>query len=404
MEFSMMFRSRFARSFAALAACVLVAAGLPAPARSAEPYTINVVMSLTGPGAFLGQSALQTLHAAELYVNETGGINGRPVHFAIVDDQTSPAVAVQLANGIIAKGAPVILGSSIGATCSAMAPLFKTGPVQYCYAPVIHTVAPSYVFSAGASTRDLSLAGLRWARLRGIRKIAFLVATDTTGQDGEAVSKANLALPEFSGMQLVDDEHFNVTDINVSAQLARIKASGAQLLYAQTVGTPFGTVLKGASDIGLGLPILTNAGNINITQMTQYAPFAPPEVYFTGYRFLEYRTAQPGPVRNAQQAFIAALRAVGVTRPDFSNNFPWDGTLIVVDAFRHLGMNATPEQIRSYIATLHGYAGINGIMDFRDGQQRGLTVNAALVVRWDNAKHDFVSASRFGGYALSPHR
>jgi hypothetical protein len=40
-------------------------------------------------------------------------------------------------------------------------------------------------------------------------------------------------------------------------------------------------------------------------------------------------------------------------------------------------------------------------MDFRDGQQRGLGVNAALVVRWSSEKHDFVAASRPGGYALT---
>jgi branched-chain amino acid transport system substrate-binding protein len=394
-------RPRFARLLATVSLASVLAAGLAAPARAADPFDINVVMSLTGPGAFLGQAAVQTLHAAERLVNETGGINGRPVHFAIVDDQTSPSVAVQLTSGIIAKGAPVVIGSTIGATCAAIAPLFKNGPVDYCLAPVIHPVAPSYVFSAGVSTRDLSLSGLRWAKERGYKKIAFLVATDTTGQDGEAVSKANLALPEFAGMQLVADEHFNVTDINVDAQLARIKASGAQLLYVQTVGTPFGTVLKDASDSGLNLPILTNAGSINYTQMTQYEAFLPSEIYFTGFRFLQHDTAAPGPVRDAQQRFITALKAVGVERPDFSYNFPWDAALIVVDAFRHLGTNATPEQIRAYIAGLHEYAGINGIMDFRDGQQRGLTTNAALVVRWSSTKHDFVAASKPGGFALA---
>jgi branched-chain amino acid transport system substrate-binding protein len=371
-----------------------------APARAAEPYDINVVMSLTGPGAFLGQAAVQTLHAAEQLVNASGGIKGRPVHFAILDDQTSPSVTVQLTTGIIAKGAPVVIGSTIGATCAAITALFKNGPVDYCLAPVIHPVAPSFVFSAGVSTRDLSLAGLRWAKARGYKKIAFLDATDTTGQDGETVSKANLALPEFSGLQLVANEHFNVSDINVNAQLARIKASGAQLLYAQTVGTPFGTVLKDASDFGLDLPILTNAGNINFTQMSQYEAFVPADVYFTGFRFLQYATAAPGPVRDAQERFIAALKKAGVDRPDFSYNFAWDAALIVVDALRHLGTNATAEQIRQYIATLHGYAGINGIMDFRDGQQRGLSTNAALIVRWNNKKHDFVAASKPGGYGL----
>jgi branched-chain amino acid transport system substrate-binding protein len=283
-----------------------------------------------------------------------------------------------------------------------MTPLFKNGPVEYCLAPVIHPVAPSYVFSSGVSTRDLSLSALRWAKGRGIKKIAFLVATDTTGQDGEAVTKANLASPEFAGLELVADEHFNVTDINVNAQLARIKASGAELLYAQTVGTPFGTILKDASDSGVNLPIITNAGNINYTQMTQYRSFLPAEVYFTGFRFLQHATAAPGPVREAQQRFITALKEVGVDRPDFSYNFAWDASLIIVDALRHLGTSATPKQIRAYIAGLHGYAGINGIMDFRDGQQRGLAENAAIVVRWSNAKHDFVAASKPGGYALSP--
>jgi branched-chain amino acid transport system substrate-binding protein len=394
----------YVRFLTALAAAAFLVTGTSAPARSAEPYDINVVISATGPGAFLGQAAIQSLTAIEKLVNSTGGIKGRPVHFVIADDQTAPAVAVQLATGLIAKGVPVILGSAVGATCSAMTPLFKNGPVNYCFAPVIHPVAPSYVFSAGASTRDLSLAGLRWARLHGIKKIAFLDATDTTGQDGETVSKANLALPEFAGLQLVANEHFNVTDINVNAQLARIKASGAELLYAQTVGTPFGTVLKNAYDSGLDLPILTNAGNINFTQMTQYAGFLPKEVYFTGYRFLEHATAAPGPVREAQNQFIKAMNAVGVARPDFSHNFAWDSTMIVIDALRHLGTNATAEQIREYIVALHGYAGINGIMDFRDGQQRGLTTNAALVVRWDTNKHDFVAASRPGGYALTSRR
>ncbi len=116
---------------------------------------------------------------------------------------------------------------------------------------------------------------------------------------------------------------------------------------------------------------------------------------------MQYATAAPGPVRDAQQRFIKALEDVGVDRPDFSYNFAWDAALIVVDALRHLGTDATPAQIREYIAGLHEYAGINGIMDFRDGQQRGLATNAALVVRWSATKHDFVAASKPGGYALA---
>jgi ABC-type branched-subunit amino acid transport system substrate-binding protein len=47
------------------------------------PYPINVVLSLTGGAAFLGTKEADSLHALETSVNASGGINGRPVTFAI---------------------------------------------------------------------------------------------------------------------------------------------------------------------------------------------------------------------------------------------------------------------------------------------------------------------------------
>jgi branched-chain amino acid transport system substrate-binding protein len=386
------FRHAGLRIGLAVAAGLLVAGSAAAPARSADPYTIYVVESLTGAGAFLGQAEAKSLAAAELLVNKTGGIQGQPIHFEIADDQTQPAVSVQLATSIIDKGVPAVLGPTLGATCASQEPLYKNGPVAYCFSPIIHPTAPSFVFSAGPSASDSTIAALRWAKAHKYTKIAFLNSTDTTGQVFEAAGKAGLLLPELRGVTLVTDEHFNISDVGVTAQLTRVKASGAQVLFVNVTGTPLGTVLRNAYDLDLGLPIMTVSGNINYTQMQQYASFLPKELYFSGYRFLLHATQPPGPVRDAQQRFITALKAVGVQRPDLSNTYSWDAALIVVDALRHLGTKATADQVRSYIESLHGYAGINGIMDFRDGQQRGLQAYATAIVAWDKAKQDFVPA------------
>ena len=40
------------------------------------------------------------------------------------------------------------------------------------------------------------------------------------------------------------------------------------------------------------------------------------------------------------------------------------------------------------------------MMGFRDGQQRGLQENAALIVRWDATKHSWVPMSKPGGDPL----
>jgi branched-chain amino acid transport system substrate-binding protein len=380
-----------------IAALVLLAASL-APVRAADPYEINVLLSLTGPGAFLGQSEAKSLQAIELITNRSGGINGRPLHFVVADDASSPQLAVQLTNALIAKGVPIMLGPSYSATCYAVLPIVKSGPVQYCYTPSVHTVAPSFTFSSGVSTKDLALAGMRYFRERGLRKVAVLVTTDATGQDGENVIKQDLALPENSSLSLVATEHFTPGDISINAQISRLKSSGAQYVIAWVTGTPFGTVLKGAVDGGLDLPILTNAGNLSAVQMTQYASFVPKELYFTGFRFLRYKQAGPGPVRDADREFYSSLAEVGVTNPDGTNSSNWDATRVAIDALRHTGPNPTAEAVRAYIANLHGFAGINGIMDFRDGQQRGYKDNAGLVVRWDAPTKQFVPVSQPGGY------
>jgi ABC-type branched-subunit amino acid transport system substrate-binding protein len=78
--------------------------------------------------------------------------------------------------------------------------------------------------------------------------------------------------------------------------------------------------------------------------------------------------------------------------PDFQSALLWDPALIYVDALRHLGPDAKAADIRDYIENLHGFAGICGTYDFRDGNQRGLTADNVLVLRWDNPKGDWVVA------------
>jgi len=72
--------------------------------------------------------------------------------------------------------------------------------------------------------------------------------------------------------------------------------------------------------------------------------------------------------------------------------------MIVVNALRHFGPDATADQIRSYILGLHGWAGVEGIYDFSDREQRGVGSNAVFIAAWDPAKKDWMALSRPGGY------
>ena len=58
----------------------------------------------------------------------------------------------------------------------------------------------------------------------------------------------------------------------------------------------------------------------------------------------------------------------------------------------------TADDVHAYLGQLRGYAGVNGIYDFRTNVQRGLGQNADIVTVWDPEKKTFVPAAKPGGY------
>ncbi len=405
-EFCQQIRSVRRRVAALTMFLALVGGATPAPAAPAagEPYQIDVILSLTGPFSFLGNAEAASLRALEPLVNAEGGINGQPVHFAIQDDQSQPAVAVQLTNAIIAKHPAVMLGPTYSASCLAIAPLIKAnnGPVQYCFAPTVHPPPGSYSFSDGASSRDACLASLIFAQAKGWKRVALIATTDSAGQDIEAQYTELLAEPRFSGITLVAHEHYSPGDVSVAAQVAKIKGAGPQVLLAAAVGTATGTLLHALGDAGLSdLPVITNEGNLLGAQLAQYAPIMPQQMYWSAPRFYAHDVSGSGPVRDAQDAFYRAFKKIGIGDPDVGNNFPWDPAQIVIAGLRTLGTKTDAKSLLAYIENVHAYAGTDGIVDFRDGSQRGQGLNSIVIVKWDAAKKGVVTVSQYGGKPLA---
>ena len=388
-----------------LAACaaigILLTGSLQGPTAAADnPLEIDAIVSLTGNGAFLGKTQASALQLVEQNTNKAGGIAGRPIHFAISDDQSNPQVAVQLATDMIARKMPAILGPTLTAGCNAVRALLKSdGPVLYCFTPGSHPEAGSYAFVALPSTVDLAIVNVRYFHDHGWKKVAMLSTTDASGQDGDAALDAALKRPEFADMSLVTQEHYGNTDQTVAAQLSRIKASGAQALFAWGTGTPIGTVFRGISDLGITMPVAVSAANLVYPVMKQYANILPPAMVSAGVPCVAVDSIAPGPLHDAVKLYVDSFRAQGV-EPDVSQADAWDPALIVVSAFKKLGPGATAPQIRQYISTLHGFAASNGIYDFRDGSQRGLNIASGIMLRWDNPRGTWVAISKFGGAPL----
>jgi len=382
------------RGFVALA--LLLAFSTLAPASGAgDPYEINAILPETGRGAFMGRGFAATLGVIEDIVNKSGGIRGRPIKFVIADGQSNPQIVVQLLDGLIARNVPVIIGPNQTAECRAAQPLVRNGPVIYCLSPQISPEVGSFAFSAGVTTLTSIEGLLQYFRARGWTKVGVIASTDATGQEAEAeIDRAFAAEP---GETIVDREHFNPDDISVAAQMSHLAGSGAQVMLAWTTGTPFATLLRGAIQAGIDIPIAGSNGNLSYSQLESVKAYVPKDLLFIGIpSAASVDGLSGGPLKNAQRLYINAFRAAGI-RPEIGQYQIWDLAWIIIDALKKVGLNANAVQIRDYIANLRGWVGVHGTYDFRAFPGRGLGSSSLVVARWDAAKDSWTNVSLPGG-------
>ena len=198
-------------------------------------------------------------------VNQIGGILGHPVELVERDDKSSPELAVELVKQMIEKDKVVAV---VGFGNSGV--VLKAGKVfQDARVPLIVTAATgaaitktymppavgdSYVFRIAAS--DAIQPAVLLADLidkRKIERIALLHDDSPYGQFGKDNVVTELTRRK---LELVQDESFKVGDADLSAQLRRIRDSGAQAVFLYCLAGDAATVLKTAEHMSFKPPFV----------------------------------------------------------------------------------------------------------------------------------------------------
>jgi len=70
-----------------------------------------------------------------------------------------------------------------------------------------------------------------------------------------------------------------------------------------------------------------------------------------------------GPTKAAVATMTSSLAAIG-SKPDMIEISGWDPAMLVVDALRKLGPDASAAKLRAYLLNVRGWVGVNGPYDF----------------------------------------
>jgi branched-chain amino acid transport system substrate-binding protein len=366
-------------------------------ANAADPYEIDALLPLTGSAAALGAEAQQTLATIEAQVNADGGIDGHALHFAVADDQSSARTALALATDLIARHVAIVLGPMSADQCRALAPLVHAGPVLDCLAPDFVPEPGSFAFTAGFAPGDLLLVAVRYARLRGLKRVALITATDAAGAEFAHALDATLRLPENAGMTIVAREQFDPADADARAQLQRIKAAGTQVTIAASAGARLGLVLRSAKDMELTTPLIAGSAGLTYAEMSRYANVLPRELLFAAAPSFAPDEIGDKATRDAVATFLAAFNVQGI-RPDIGHGLTWDAAQLLVAALRSAGTTTvTPARLRAAFDRQRNWIGSNGSYDFARVPQRGLGPSGIVMVRWDAPNATWAGVSKPGG-------
>jgi branched-chain amino acid transport system substrate-binding protein len=237
------------RAGLAAAVATLVLGAVPA---FADTIKIGAYVSATGPNAFLGDPEMKTFRLYVDQINAAGGIKGQKVELVAYDDAGDTTQARSFALRLVKqdKASIVLGGSNTGVTMAAV-PVFQDEEIPFISlagAIVITTPVKEWVFKVPASDRIAAERTMAHMKAHGITRLAILNGSDGYGVSGRAQT---LEAAKAAGIAVVADEVYAPTDTDMTAQLTRIRNSGAQAILNFGIGASPSIIARNVKQLGL---------------------------------------------------------------------------------------------------------------------------------------------------------
>jgi branched-chain amino acid transport system substrate-binding protein len=290
----------------------VAASGSTAAGASSSPFTVYLDTALSGQLASGSKADVLGFQLAADRVNSTGGLDGRKISVHVANDNGSSSTAVSLLDAYLAShSAPNVIvtaGSQAEPQLEAIANAhhilsFSDNPT----APDngnIKTFPLNFEFVVSAAGQAQGL--INYVKSTGDKKVAIIAGDDSFGQGNVAAWESEV---KAAGIQIVGTELYSDTALDMTPQLAALKADNPQILYISGAGTPLTYVLEDrkamgwnvtsvgdpgvAFSIGTGITPLSAAGSLSAEAFSSNV-VVPKSQWTPGYKALMTALAKNG--------------------------------------------------------------------------------------------------------------
>ncbi|ULL18469.1 hypothetical protein DVH26_30765 [Paenibacillus sp. H1-7] len=232
----------------------------------AAPIRIGMSTEATGGNAETAENIYKGAQIAVDFVNKDGGINGRQVELVVRDTEENPTRGVSIVRDFAQKEKVLAaLGGFNSTVMLAQSPIVKEEKLPFL---VLTSNVPESVLNGMPWTFGVRMnADITAKYALGFIKKHFnttkiAILHESGGYGNGALSAMTKALAA-EGAKPVAVESFNLKDQDMTAQVAKAKAAGAEVIYLFGMGASNGYVLKAMEKAGWNVPVIGENGMVS---------------------------------------------------------------------------------------------------------------------------------------------
>jgi branched-chain amino acid transport system substrate-binding protein len=180
------------------------------------------------------------------------------------------------------------------------------------------------------------------------------------------------------GLTVVANEKFGQRDVDMTAQLTRVKAANPQAVIVWSIPPSASLATKNYADLGLRAPLFQSHGIGNKRYIELAGPAANGVVFPVGKLLVAEQLADNDVQKPVLLAYARDFEARYGPRNTFGGH-AWDALWLVLRAMETAGPDRA--RIRAAIESTRNFVGITGVFDFSPTDHNGLDTRAVTMVQ-----------------------
>lgn len=347
------------------------------------PYVLGFSLEVTGRRAEIGIAEQRATELALEKINQAGGVHGRKLKSIFCDGESQPVANVKNTKKLIDSDKAIVCTgyTSVDGTLASVQTATDGETLLLSSAPAIVSGAATkkWLFTVCPDQKIASIPQLLKVLLdRGSKKIAYVYVDTAYGKLGTGAFKAACEKQKITPAIM---EEYSPQAVDLSPQLAHVKASGADGLLITGNLADTVKVIKTARDLGFNHPIVCDYAIVG-PEFIQLGGKLVEGIVSTSLKAL---VAHDLPDSDVQKKIAVELHDEYTKKyKTFSlyTGHAWDQVILLAEALKKVDPKLDPTksddlpkirtQLRDSLEKLQGVVGQNGIFSFSPTDHIGL--------------------------------